>query len=144
MQPGQALVAGLIRAELSASETYRRALEKVGEDAGAGELRRIETEHRQAAEELARRVPDRVPEGSGFWGAWALAVQTAAQAFGDAAAALALREGEIVGIRGYERALDDPGLSADLRSLIESRLLPQARAHVAAVDDFLRLQRGAA
>ena len=139
------VVAGLIRGELSASETYRRALEKLGEDPGSGELRRIESEHRLAAQELMRLFPDFVPEsGSGLWGSWARAVQTTAQAFGDAAAVLVLREGEAIGIRDYEKALADPALPSALRSFIESALLPQTRAHMLALDDFLRLQEGSA
>src|SRR5690242_15871808 len=88
---------GLLRGELSATETYQQALAKVGDEAGAEQLRRIHREHREAANTLRQHVhmyggkPD---QDSGAWGAFAKAVEGAAKLFGNDAALKALKEGE--------------------------------------------------
>lgn len=142
MNAQTSLACRLVRGELSASEVYRRALEKLGEQPGSGELRRIGLEHGLAAEELKLYCPEPgSPGGPGLWGWWAAALESLAQSFGDTAAVLALKRGEVLGLKDYERAVIDAGASAALRGTIESRLLPQTRAHLLALDEFLRLQR---
>ena len=42
------VINGLCQDELAAVETYRQALDKVGEEPEADELRRIEAEHEEA------------------------------------------------------------------------------------------------
>jgi uncharacterized protein (TIGR02284 family) len=130
----------LLRGEFSAAETYRQALEKVGEDNGAAELRRIHQEHVQAANTLRQHVHQKGGEpeqDSGGWGTFAKAVEGTAKIFGNSAALKALQAGEQRGIRGYEKALEDTELPADCLILIRSNLLPQARAHIPVLDSLL-------
>jgi uncharacterized protein (TIGR02284 family) len=133
----------LLRGEISATETYQQALEKVGDDPGAADLRRIHVEHREAANTLRQHVhshggkPD---QGSGAWGTFAKAVEGVAKVFGNTAALKALKEGEEHGLKQYESALKDPNLPADCHSLISSQLLPQTREHIAMLDRVMSMQ----
>jgi len=131
----------LLRGELAATETYQQALAKVGDEAGANELRRIHAEHRDAANTLRQHVhqhggqPD---HGSGAWGAFAKTIEGAAKLFGNTAALKALKEGEETGIRDYEKALQDQNLPADCKTLIQTKLLPQTRAHIPVLDHLMQ------
>ena len=133
----------LLRGELAATETYQQALAKVGDEAGAEELRRIHAEHRSAANTLRQYVhkhggqPD---QGSGAWGAFAKAVEGTAKVFGNAAALKALKEGEEHGIRDYEAALQSGKLPADCEQLIRSQLLPQTQSHIPLLDSLIDAQ----
>jgi CBS domain-containing protein len=130
----------LAQDELAAVETYKLALEKVKGPAGE-ELRRIEAEHEEAVALLRARlqkIGQEFPRGSGLWGAWSRAIEGTAKVFGDKAALKALKEGEEHDIHDYEKALSDESVSADIKELISSELLPKTRAHVPALDRFLR------
>jgi hypothetical protein len=130
----------LLRGELAATETYQQALDRVSTEPGAFELRRIETEHRQAAEVLRRHIVQRGGKpaaDSGAWGMWARAVEGTAKLFGNAAALRALKEGEEHGVSSYESALQDPNLDAECKELITSTLLPRTRAHIPTLERFL-------
>lgn len=130
----------LLRGELSATETYQQALAKLGDTKGADELRRIHTEHREAANTLRKHVhhhggkPD---QSSGLWGAFAKLVEGTAKVFGNDAALKALKEGEEQGIKDYEKALEERGLEADCKGLIATKLLPQAREHFPVLDRLM-------
>jgi uncharacterized protein (TIGR02284 family) len=130
----------LLRGEIAATETYQQAMEKVGNDPGAAELRQIHIEHREAANTLRQHVhqhggkPD---QDSGTWGAFAKAVEGAAKVFGNTAALKALKEGEEHGVNSYENALEDDDLPADCRDLISRTLLPQTRQHIAVLDRIM-------
>src|SRR5262245_52104185 len=92
----------LLRGELSAVETYRQALGKVGNEPDAAELRLIASEHREAADMLRRHILSRggdPPYSAGAWGAWAKAVEGTAKLFGNAAAIKVLKEGEEHGVK---------------------------------------------
>jgi len=130
----------LLRGELSAVETYQQALAKLDDTKGAAELRRLHAEHREAANTLRQHVhqhggqPD---QGSGAWGVFAKAVEGTAKLFGNDAALKALKEGEEHGIKEYQKALQEKDLPADCRTLIASKLLPQAREHIPVLDRFM-------
>ena len=130
----------LLRGELSAVETYQQALEKGTHTASSSELRRIHDEHRHAATILSQHVeqhggePDR---SSGAWGSFAKAVEGTAKLFGNEAALKALKEGEEHGIKEYRQALTEKELPNDCAVLIESKLLPNAIAHVPALDRLM-------
>lgn len=132
-------IAALVKGELSAVETYKQALEKVGGPGGA-ELRRIEREHEEAVklllESLARRG-GKAPRGSGLRGAWSMAVEGAAKLLGKKAAIKALKNGERRGLHHYEDALKDEALDPEVKALIRSKLLPQTRAHLPLLDRVL-------
>ena len=130
----------LLRGELAAVETYQQALTRVSNEPGAFELRRIETEHREAAALLRQHIVERggkPAEDSGAWGTWARAVAGTAGLFGNAAALRALREGEEHGVSSYETALADENLDAECKRLISGTLLPRTRAHIPTLDRFL-------
>jgi uncharacterized protein (TIGR02284 family) len=130
----------LLRGELAATETYQQAMAKIKTEPAASSLRSIRDEHRDGANQLRQYVhhfggqPD---QDSGVWGAFAKLVEGSAKLFGEAAALKALKEGEEHGINAYEDALKDEGLPAECKWLINSQLLPQARAHIAALDRLM-------
>jgi len=130
----------LLRGELAATETYQQALEKVGPEPGASDLRSIHADHREAANEFRKHVhkfggkPD---QGSGAWGAFAKAVAGSAKILGQTAALKALKEGEEQGISSYEDSLKESDLPFDVRALIQSTLA-QCHAHVTLLDTLMR------
>jgi uncharacterized protein (TIGR02284 family) len=133
----------LLRGELSAVETYEQALQKVGAEPGAFDLRRIDAEHREAVNMLRRQIRQRGGKpsaGSAAWGGWARAVEGTAKVFGNKVALEALKGGEEHGISSYERALQDGKLDPECRQMISARLLPQTRSHLQVLDRFLKRQ----
>src|SRR4051794_27644277 len=131
----------LLRGEIAATETYQQALEKVGDEPEAAELRRIHKEHREAANELRQHVRGHgeVPDhGSGAWGAFAKAVEGTAKLFGNANAVRALKQGEESGLSSYNKALDDKDLAPECKSLIRSKLVPQTQEHISTLDRLIQ------
>ena len=127
----------LLRGEISAIETYQQALANLADAESVSELRRIHDEHIAAANVLRGRIHEhggRPDKSSGPWGAFAKAVEGTAKLFGAAAAIEALKEGEHQGISDYESAINDKSLPVDCRRLIQTKLLPQTRAHIPALD----------
>jgi uncharacterized protein (TIGR02284 family) len=133
----------LLKDELSATETYQQALDKLREDAGLGEsvyLMPIYEDHKDAVsslQALISRLGGTPCEDSGAWGTWAKIVQGGANMLGKKAALKALQEGEKSGAEDYEEALQDTELSSDIRSLIETKLLPAQQAHIRTLDRLL-------
>jgi uncharacterized protein (TIGR02284 family) len=130
----------LLRGEMSAIETYRQALEKIGHEPGAEALHQLRTDHRDAADALWHHVEQhggKPSEGSGPWGAFAKAVQATATIFGDAATLKSLKEGEEHGLKDYQDALQDPDLPADCQALLRG-LLEKQRAHLPMIDALMR------
>jgi len=130
----------LLRGELAAMDTYQLALEKLDGGPGTAEVRRILSDHREAVDELRQQV--RLAGGgtevsTGVWGAFARAVEGVAALLGNAVALEALKQGEQIGIRSYERALAEEGLSPVSRQLIASKLLPQTREHLPTLDRLI-------
>jgi len=129
-----------LRGEISATETYVQALEKVGNDPGSAELEQIRNDHRDAANTWRQHIhqhggkPD---QDSGTWGAFAKSVEASAKLFGNAAAMKALKEGEEHGMSLYEDGLKDEHLPEDCKALIRSRMLSQTRAHIATLDRLM-------
>lgn len=130
----------LLRGEISAAETYKQALDKLGDDPTAMNLRQIHIDHREAANTLrihVRQHGGKPDQDSGVWGYFAKAVEGAATLVGNAAAIKALKEGEEQGRSDYETAVQDPEMPNDCRTLIASRLLPQTESHIATLDRLL-------
>jgi CBS domain-containing protein len=141
---GHLPIDSLVRGELSAVETYKQALAKVGHEPIADELRRIELEHEEAVDllfESLRRHGKEIPRSSGLWGTWSKAVEGTAKIFGGKAAIKALKEGEEHGLHDYEDALKDEVIDPEVKALIRSKLLPQTRAHIPALDRVLQTVR---
>ena len=133
----------LLRGEMSAIETYRQALEKVGNEPGTEALHQLRTDHRDAADALWHHIEQhggKPSEGSGPWGTFAKAVEGTAKLFGDAAALKALKEGEEHGLKDYEDALKDKDLPADCQALVRG-LLEKQRGHIQTLDRLMEVVR---
>jgi len=123
----------LLRGELAATMTYQQALEKVGNEPGVTDLRRVHGDHREAANTLRQHIHHhggKPEQSAGVWGTFAKAWEGTAALFGNSAALAALKQGEERGISDYEAALKDANLAEDCKELIRANLLPQTREHV--------------
>lgn len=139
---GGGAIEALVKGELSAIETYKQALRKVGYGTWPGaELLRIETEHETAAallKERMRRRGEAPPQSSGLWGAWSKAVEGTAKVFGGKTAIKVLKAGEEHGVHEYETALRNETLDPEVKALIRRTLLPQTRAHIPVLERVLK------
>lgn len=121
-----------LRGELSAVETYEQAIAKLDDEPSLrAKLEDCRTSHQRRVallrEEITRRGGEPA-EGSGLWGTFAQLVEGGAKVFGKKAAIAALEEGEDHGRDDYKAEIDNQ--DSDLRSFIESKLLPeQLRTH---------------
>ena len=99
-----------LKDELSATETYQQALDKLRDDAGLGEskdLRPIYEDHKEAVsslQALISRLGGTPCENSGAWGTWAKIVQGSANLLGKEAALKSLQGGEQSGADAYAEA----------------------------------------
>jgi len=126
----------LLRDEISAVETYQQALDKLSNEPMMGEVQQISSicdDHRDSANKLRERIiryGGKPTEDSGAWGTWSKMVMGGAKLLGDKAALTALRQGEENGIKDYEDALHDADIPEDVRSLIQTTLLPRQQQHL--------------
>jgi uncharacterized protein (TIGR02284 family) len=133
----------LLKDELSATETYQQALDIIREDAGLGEavyLMPIYEEHKDAVSSLKTQIHQlggTPSEDSGAWGTWAKIVLGGANVLGKKTVLHALQEGEKNGAEDYDETLEDPELPSDIRSLIETKLLPAQLSHIRTLDRLL-------
>ncbi|MEP6995424.1 MAG: DUF2383 domain-containing protein [Acidobacteriota bacterium] len=130
----------LLRGEISAAETYKMAIDKVGGDRqGEGaQLRAIAQEHGEHAQRLRdeiRRAGGEADDASGTWGAYAKTIEAAASLFGDASALKALKEGEEHGLKDYRAALDS--VDEPARKLIAETLIPAQQRHITSLDALI-------
>ena len=136
----------LLKDELSATETYQQALDKLRDDAGLGDsesIKPIYKSHQDAVsslQALINRLGGTPCEDSGTWGTWAKIVQGGANLLGKKAALMALQGGEKSGAEAYEEALQDAELTSDIRSLIETKLLPAQQAHIRTLERLLEAE----
>jgi len=92
------------RGEMSAIETYERAIQVTDEEWILAQLRYNRDSHARRAELLKQRILDlggEPPKSSGPWGAFAGAVEGVASAIGERAALSILEEGERHGLADY-------------------------------------------
>lgn len=129
----------LLRGEMSAVETYEKALEKVEGYAGGPQLRQIHSDHNEAVgllRDMLIRYQGEPPTSSGPWGAFANTVQATANLFGDAAALKSLKEGEEHGIKSYEAALNDAEVAEDAKAMGRT-LLSRCQSHLPVLDALI-------
>ena len=133
----------LLKDELSATETYQQALEKFRMPGGqfvANSLTPIFGAHKAAVsslEALITKLGGTPQQGTGVWGSWAKILLEGATLIGKQTAIRVLLEGEKSGEGDYEAALKDKALSSEVRTLIETKLLPAQQAHVRSLDRLL-------
>ncbi|EGW20496.1 DUF2383 domain-containing protein [Methylobacter tundripaludum] len=133
----------LLKNELSATETYQQAVDKLKENVTLGEsehLQPVYEAHKDAVsslQALIHRLGGIPCEDSGAWGTWAKIVLEGANMLGKKAALKALQEGEKSGADDYEKVLQDTELSSDARALIETKLLPAQQSHIHTLDRLL-------
>lgn len=131
----------LLRGEISATETYRIALDKVADSdskANVGLLRSIQEEHGRACQSIRDRIRElggEASDSSGAWGVWAKTVTSLGSLFGDSTAIKALKEGEEHGLKDFQEALDDVDVSS--ADLVRLQLIPAQQRHINALDGML-------
>lgn len=120
-----------LRGEISAVETYRQVIDRLGSLPEAAELRDCMRSHEHRVMRLREEIQRRggVPaESSGPWGAFVKLLEGGARAFGTKAAIAMLEQGEDHGRNDYQRDL--ASLGREGRILVEQYLLPeQLRTH---------------
>ena len=138
----------LLKDELSAMETYQQALEKFQVSGGqfmANSLMPIYGDHKAAVSSLEEQMVKAggTPfKSTGAWGSWAKILVEGASLLGKQSAIKVLLEGEKSGESGYESALKDSELPSELRSLIETKLLPAQQSHIRSLDRILEATPG--
>lgn len=120
-----------LRGEISAVETYRQVIDRLGSLPEAAELRDCMRSHEHRVMRLREEIQRRqgtAAESSGPWGAFVTLLEGGAKAFGPKAAIAVLEEGEDHGRNDYQR--DVSALGREGRILVEQYLIPeQLRTH---------------
>jgi uncharacterized protein (TIGR02284 family) len=119
----------LLKGEISAVESYARALEKVKVAKVAELLQQARDSHAERVDRLRTAIIDSGGEPiqtSGAWGGFAKLITDAASAMGDSAIVAALEEGEDVGSNEYEWKMLN--IHGDNRALIRDELWPKQKA----------------
>ena len=131
----------LLKGEISATETYRQALEKVGDVPGAAELRKNYTDHENAVATLRDWVMKHGGEpekSSGAWGTWAETVVGSAKLLGDKSALKALKEGEEHGTKEYQEALQNNNVPNEIKDKIRSTFVPAQERHIDSINRLMQ------
>jgi uncharacterized protein (TIGR02284 family) len=127
----------LLRGELSAVQTYDKAIAKFSGEPVVTELKRLCNEHSESVARLQHNVREMggVPDtDSGTWGAFANTIQSAANLFGAGSAIESLQRGEEHGRRDYQDALEDEGVLPSCKAMIRDELLPRVHRHIATLE----------
>lgn len=138
-----ATVEKLLKDELSATETYQKAVEELSFPGGQfmkNSIAPMLGDHKTAVSLLQEQIVKlggTPPKTSGTWGSWPKLVLENAELLGKRSALKVLIEGEVKGETYYTEALKDSTLSADFRSLIETKLLPNQQLHIRSLDRVL-------
>jgi hypothetical protein len=134
----------LLRGELAAMETYRQALTKVDTNTrGAADICQIHRDHCEAVHtlrEFVQKAGGQAEESSGAWGMCAKTVEGMAKLFGVTAALRALKEGEKVGAKSYQEALEDEAWPPEVQGFILTTLLLKTRAHIRVLERLIAAQ----
>jgi bacterioferritin (cytochrome b1) len=140
-----------LRGEISASETYRMAIDKLADEEFPAVsmcldfLRQMQREHGLAAQALRDRIRElggEAADSSGVWGTWAKLTQGTANLFGDKASLKLLKEGEEHGLKDYSEHC--PQLDAVSAHLVCDDLLPAQQRHIDLLEQLIRSQNLAA
>lgn len=127
----------LLRGELSAIETYSKAIHKFPEAGAVRILERIRADHLHSVStlrDLIHRDGGHPSTDSGTWGAFAKTVESAASMLGHNSAIAALKQGEKHGLGEYEDALKDSELPGDIKQTLRGLYEPLQR-HLRYLED---------
>jgi len=128
---GQAeTVHSMVEAELAAAQACAVALHRFEGRPAAKELRRIQQEHREAANEL--RLHEKDNPSSSITRAWrrvARSILALAQRLSTAGALRSLNRAEDACFRLYKDAVFEKDVPVECQALIWSTLLPRLEAH---------------
>jgi hypothetical protein len=130
----QATLAGLLRGELAAVETYEQALAASNGAPFATRLQLFHDEHVRAVAALRAALAQytsELPTSSGSWGTFAKTIEGAAKLMGNKAALRALEAGETHGVREYEDALGNDVIPGTIKTSVLRPLLGDCRTHAA-------------
>lgn len=120
-----------LRGEISATETFRQAIDKLRNEPVATTLEKCMQSHEARVAKLRARIRDlggTPAESSGAWGAFAKLLEGGAKVFGKDSAISVLEEGEDRGLRNYREKQDQ--LDPESLRLVQSDLLvEQERTH---------------
>lgn len=120
-----------LRGEISATETYRQAIDRLTDNPLRYQLKDCLESHLTRVEALRLRIQElggSPATGSGVWGAFARLIEGSAVMLGEKTTIAALEEGEDHGRNDYRRDIDQ--LDYETRAWFESRILPeQQRTH---------------
>ncbi|RYD50190.1 MAG: DUF2383 domain-containing protein [Verrucomicrobiaceae bacterium] len=123
----------LLRGELAAVETYGQAIMKYDSLPEADSLRKIRYEHSRSATLLAanvRAMGGHPTPDSGLWGIFVSVVQGTANLLGEEPAFESLKQGEEIGRKDYEDALQDARVPEECHIMIRTELLPLVMKHI--------------
>ena len=123
----------LLRGELSAVETYEKALTKFEEVSEFTLLNEMRNSHQQSVQRLRENLAEmggQPTTDSGAWGTFANSVQAAAGLFGENAALSSLIKGEEHGLRDYESALENEDVMLECKDMIRTELLPRTELNL--------------
>lgn len=119
----------LLKGEISAVESYSRAMEKIKDGKVADILQQAHDSHAERVNRLRSAIVEsggEPIETSGKWGGFAKLVTDTASAMGESAIVAALEEGEDVGSNEYEWKMLK--IHGDNRALIRDELWPKQKA----------------
>ena len=131
----------LIRGEISAVESFRTVLPKIKDNSERTALDQMLQDHVRAVDKLKKFAESKFEEKaqtSGPWGAFTKAFAGGASFFGDKAALAALKIGEQHGINEYQQAVKDDSINAEVRTLIQSELLPNQERHIKTINKYMQ------
>ncbi len=130
----------LIRGEISAVESINAVMGKIKDQREKTALQQMLQDHVRAVESLKRFAePEFVgkAETSGPWGAFTKAFAGGSSFFGNKAALAALKIGEQHGCNEYQEAVKDDSINPDVRTLIQTELLPNQQKHLETINQYM-------
>jgi hypothetical protein len=120
----------MVEAELAAADACAVVLRRFEGQPAAKELRRIQQEHREAANELrAHENMGRSGRSASTWGKLARTISSLAQRLSSTAAMRSLCRAEDKCFRLYKDAVFEKEVPVECQALIWSTLLPRLEAH---------------
>jgi rubrerythrin len=132
----------LLRGEQAAMKAYDQVLTDTKDQKVKMKLIAIRKDHETAMSKLSKYVAGKKDlledtEDSGAWGTFAKTWTKGGSIVGNTGALRALSQGEEHGIKEYKEALKDDSLSAELKQLIKTQMLPMQQKHIETLKTFM-------